>query len=368
MLNLSEDLPVNYKILSDALWRSFKGSIAGASQPGYYWIVSVPDQIVLENLKRGMNPKEAGVDPWMREEFNALNEEKIDVIYSLASAKYDRDPLLLKWIWRNKFNKTLITTIDNVSLEVADFEAASIEQLEVITKDAIVRIKNGEKILITCGAGIGRTGTVLAAIFMKLTNIYDADLTVSYIRRIYSSRAVEGEVQYNALEKFAEFNKSKATNNEKNLDISSIIKKLDLKNDVNLNFNKEIYLVQAVQNGDSGLIKTLLEKKKDVNQKFDNTFPLIEAARIGKPAIVELLIKHGADVNICDSQEKTALIKAVLNPSKVSLKVMYILLKNNANINKCDNNGHNALFYADNLKDKNSKYKKELLLKFDDVK
>lgn len=358
-----DDLPVNYKILSDELWNYFEGSIAGSSQPGYYWIVTTPDQIVLENLKKEINLKEAGVDPWMDEEFNALNEEKIDVIYSLASAKYDRDPLLLKWIWENKFNKTLITTINNISLEIADFDAASIEQLTVISEDAISRIKNGEKILITCGAGIGRTGTILAAIFMEFTGIYDTNLAISYIRKIYSLNAVEGEVQYNALNKFAEFNKSIV--HEENINISSIINKLNLKDNLNLNFKnvEHTSLIEAVQSGDLKLIKTLLEKKLDVNKKIDDTYPLIEAAKIGKPSIVELLIKSGADVNVYDSQGHTALIKSIMNLSKVSLKVIFILLKNKAIINKQDAYGHDALFYCNHLKDKNNKYKKELLLK-----
>jgi len=364
MLDISEDLPVNFAGLSDNIWNQFKGSLFGSAQPGYYWVLSQKDEIVLNNLKAGMNLTDAGVDPWMYEELAALNSENFTIIYSLASPNTDRNPLLVKQIWENEFKKLLKTEINDLSIQVEDFEGASVDQLEAIANDVIKNLKKGEKILITCGAGLGRTGTALAAIFMKITGINDVNCAISYIKHIYSPRAIEGDAQYNALVRYAEYNKANY-NTEVDYDVLKKLNKTITSDVIDKSKNS---LVELIISGDLKQIKKMLEDGIDVNTSFPGKFPLIEATRIGKPSIVKLLIEHGANLDVIDEEHQTSLIKAVLNPSKISLKVMDILLSHNASVNIKDAEGNDALYYLKESKNKNSKYKINLLKKYQNAK
>lgn len=198
-----DQLPVRFKILTHESLVDFAGFIAGAAQPGYYWNSSYEDQTVLQKLQEGSSIKEAGVDPWMSEELAALDSKAVDVIYSLGSEKTERYPPLLKWIWENIYHKTFITSINNIPTEVDDYHSPTEEQIESIISDIITRIANKQNVLITCGAGLGRTGTVLASLMIKLDEFYAVSESVEVIHQNYNSSAIEGEKQYNCLNQFS---------------------------------------------------------------------------------------------------------------------------------------------------------------------
>ena len=88
-------------------------------------------------------------------------------------------------------------------IKIEDFASPSQKQLDAITSDAIARMSQDEHILVHCGARVGRTGTVLAAIEMRAQSIYDTKEIIKIIRTEYISHAVEGENQKRALNSFS---------------------------------------------------------------------------------------------------------------------------------------------------------------------
>ena len=98
--------------------------------------------------------------------------------------------------------------------------------------------------------------------------------------------------------------------------------------------------------GDPALIKLLIENKADINKMVNNATALMVAATLGKPSITRKLIKDGADVNQVDMAGKSALMKVVVNPSKVANKVMRILMDGKADVNLCNKHNENALNIA----------------------
>ncbi|MGB4191229.1 MAG: ankyrin repeat domain-containing protein [Rickettsiales bacterium] len=200
---MEDDLPVNYKVIDHSMWEISTGRIAGSAQPGYYYISDVSDKDILLGLKKDQSIKASIADSWITSELQELDNIDVNVIYSLATSSYDRDPEILKWIWQNIYNREFITEIDGVKIGVEDFHASTFEQLDKISDDAIIRLKQDKNILVTCGAGVGRTGTALAAIYMKVNNKYDAEDAITYIRSNYKGAAIEGVAQKNALIDFA---------------------------------------------------------------------------------------------------------------------------------------------------------------------
>lgn len=200
---MENNLPVNYKVIDHSMWEVSTGRIAGSAQPGYYYISDISDKEILLGLKKEHVIKTPTPDNWIISELQGLDNIDVNVIYSLATSSYDRDPEILKWIWQNIYNREFITEIDGVKIGVEDFHASTFEQLDRISDDAMTRLKQDKNILITCGAGVGRTGTALAAIYMKVNDKYDAEEAITYIRSNYKGAAIEGVAQKNALIDFA---------------------------------------------------------------------------------------------------------------------------------------------------------------------
>lgn len=188
-----------YKKLSGEKWKSKPGILAGCSQPGRG--ESINDLQKLSKLKEGMPIDQLGLEDIMRD-LNILYKNGTRVIYCLASN--NRKPELIKYLWQTQFNDTIhITDIDDISIEIEDYTPPSIKQLEIITEDIFSRIEDGQKLVVHCVGGKGRTGTILTAVYMKLFKIYNAYIAIKYIRENYLTEAVETESQVKILKLYA---------------------------------------------------------------------------------------------------------------------------------------------------------------------
>jgi ankyrin repeat protein len=103
-------------------------------------------------------------------------------------------------------------------------------------------------------------------------------------------------------------------------------------------------LLEAAEDGDTGLIRKLAVAGTDMNSvdDFDIT-PLIYATTENKIAAVEMLLNLGADPDLTNYYMGSVLHTAIRNQS---MPIAELLIKRGANINITDRNGASPLHYA----------------------
>ncbi len=153
--------------------------------------------MIIEALNNGATLEDAGVPDKLMPHLISLYEEGIRVIYNLTSSP----STLTQYLWENKFDDTTsyITHINDLPTSILDNESPSQEQLKAITSDVIERMQNGQNILVHCDGGLGRTGTVLSAVYMKAMKEYNGREAMKYIRAEYCEHAIESAAQRNSL-------------------------------------------------------------------------------------------------------------------------------------------------------------------------
>ncbi|HEX3044349.1 MAG TPA: ankyrin repeat domain-containing protein [Bacillota bacterium] len=108
--------------------------------------------------------------------------------------------------------------------------------------------------------------------------------------------------------------------------------------------DNEKAMVEAVQSGNTPMVKSLLDKGVSPNLKADDGKAIVMlAAYLGHTDIAKLLLDKGADVNAKDNDGKTALMYAAQTGN---IEMAQLLLENGADLNVVDNNGQTALQIA----------------------
>ncbi|NQY42610.1 MAG: dual specificity protein phosphatase family protein [Legionellales bacterium] len=195
--------------------KPFKGKIFGSQQPGYDNAGDINDNMMLANILNSQLPlnelqRKFNIDNELLQQLQYIKEEDIGCIYSLSNEESDRKPALLKKLWETYFgiqNKSnfyhteLYHDGQFISTAIEDFKPPSLAQLLAITRDSVKMVRSGENVLVHCGYGAGRTGTVLSAIYMAVSGCNDKD-AIKYIRANYNDEAVERTEQEKVLAEF----------------------------------------------------------------------------------------------------------------------------------------------------------------------
>jgi atypical dual specificity phosphatase len=112
-------------------------------------------------------------------------------------------PLPSKW-----FTAYNSDSVDYFHLRVEDYSAPSLEEIDNTVAFIQRQIAKEEPVMVHCAAGRGRTGTILAAYFLKEENL-TADQAIAKIRRIRpgSIQSDRQEIAISMYEKYLKDNK-----------------------------------------------------------------------------------------------------------------------------------------------------------------
>lgn len=95
----------------------------------------------------------------------------------------DRYPAYVDWLRENRPTRALWHPIP-------DLHAPAVDEARVLVAELVRRIESGESLLVHCGAGIGRAGTVAAAVLLSLgITLDDALATVAEHRAMAGPEA-----------------------------------------------------------------------------------------------------------------------------------------------------------------------------------
>ena len=143
----------------------------------------------------------AGSHPLLSGDLTMLNTlDKLGVkhIVSLEETRSD----LLSIIWKGfDLKNNHVTKVGHKDIFIEDFSAPHVNDLDILCSFLHTLLQKGDKIFIHCRGGMGRTGTVLAALYMKINKV-NAPVAINYIRSIYSEYAIESHKQINVLSKY----------------------------------------------------------------------------------------------------------------------------------------------------------------------
>jgi atypical dual specificity phosphatase len=98
-------------------------------------------------------------------------------------------------------------TIDYFHLKVEDYGAPSLIDIDATVNYVKEHISDGKPVMVHCAAGKGRTGTILAAYFLKNFNL-TAEQSIKKVRELRPG-SVQSLPQEKAIEMYEEYLKKK---------------------------------------------------------------------------------------------------------------------------------------------------------------
>jgi len=136
--------------------------------------------------------------PMTYRQFLWLVAQGIDSIITIREG-----PLSSDWFINTNM---LANSIDHIHLNVKDYGAPSLQQLDNTIEFMKKQIDRGKRVLVHCAAGKGRTGTILAAYLVKEENL-TAVQAINKIRELRPG-SVQTKTQENCIEAFERYLKN----------------------------------------------------------------------------------------------------------------------------------------------------------------
>lgn len=167
-------------------------------------------EVFNHNLYGGSHPSWYGED--VTKNINNLIKHHVSRIYSLESDRADLFSALFTTLGSSNQH---ILEIKNIPISIEDFEAPTLEQLHLLVEHIMSNLEDDKSVFVHCRGGLGRTGTVLAAIYMAKTQC-GAEEAIHFTRETYSSWAIETKSQVQSLYDYEEYLKSNHSNTREN--------------------------------------------------------------------------------------------------------------------------------------------------------
>ncbi|MBN1257864.1 MAG: dual specificity protein phosphatase family protein [Planctomycetes bacterium] len=123
----------------------------------------------------------------IQEDLDFLDSEKIGAVVSLTAENLDQDELAMH-------------NFETLHLPIRDFSAPSLEQIETFVSFVDQQIAQGKAVVVHCGVGKGRTGTMLAC-YLVSTGL-DAKKAIARVRKL-RPRSIETSQQEKIVHSYA---------------------------------------------------------------------------------------------------------------------------------------------------------------------
>ena len=94
-----------------------------------------------------------------------------------------------------------VTHQHNSSFFIEDFQAPTVQTLDLIVNRLMISIELEHKTDVHCRGGLGRTGTVLAGLYMKVEGA-SAEQAIECVRQHYHPKAIETTAQTRCLKEY----------------------------------------------------------------------------------------------------------------------------------------------------------------------
>ena len=123
----------------------------------------------------------------IQEDLDFLDKEKIRAVVSLTMEMLDADELAMH-------------NFEILHLPIRDFSAPTMEQIDTFVNFVDKQLENDKAVVVHCGVGQGRTGTMLACYLVKTG--MDADKAIAKVRKL-RPRSIETVEQENIVQSYA---------------------------------------------------------------------------------------------------------------------------------------------------------------------